>query len=61
MDYQKLFEHMAEQHGLTLLESEMQEIIRIVNEMELNSQWIDITEQKPSIPKSVNLFGAAFP
>lgn len=29
MDYQELFDHMAEQHDLTLLQTEMQEIISI--------------------------------
>ena len=33
MDDQKLFNHMADEHGLLLLESQMQEIIRIVLEM----------------------------
>jgi len=28
-DYQELFNHMSEEHGLTLLESEMDEIIHI--------------------------------
>jgi len=31
--YQALFDHMYEEHGLTLLESEMQEIVRIVEGM----------------------------
>ena len=32
MNYQKLFNHMINEHGITLLESEMIEIINIVNE-----------------------------
>jgi len=32
MKYQKLFDHMREAHGLILLESEMEEIVRVVNE-----------------------------
>jgi len=31
--YQALFDHMYEEHGLTLLESEMEEIVRIVEGM----------------------------
>lgn len=32
MEYQKLFDHMHDEHGLTLLESEMDEIISICRE-----------------------------
>ena len=31
--YQELFNHMEREHGLTLLESEMQEIVRICNKI----------------------------
>lgn len=34
MDYQELFNHMCDEHDLILLESEMQEIINIVNKMQ---------------------------
>lgn len=35
-----LFKHMAEEHGLTLLESEMSEIVRIVNDnLEARLRW----------------------
>lgn len=35
-----LFEHMAAEHGLTLLESEMTEIVRIVNDnLEARLRW----------------------
>lgn len=35
-----LFEHMAAEHGLTLLESEMTEIVRIVNStLEARLEW----------------------
>lgn len=30
IEYQQLFDHMSEEHGLNLLQSEMDEIIRIV-------------------------------
>lgn len=33
MNYQPLFDHMSKEHGVTLLESEMQEIILIVDKM----------------------------
>lgn len=33
MRYQKLFSYLAEEHGVILLENEMQEIVRIVDEM----------------------------
>ena len=32
--YQRLFDHMQNEHGLILLQTEMDEIIRIVNNME---------------------------
>lgn len=34
MNYQKLFNYMSEEHGVTLLEQDMQEIRNIVNEMQ---------------------------
>ena len=33
-DYQELFNHMHDEHGLILLESEMDEIIHIVNKIQ---------------------------
>ena len=33
MDYQKLFNYMVENHGVTLLESDMREIVDIVIKM----------------------------
>ena len=33
MDYQKLYRHMAIEHGLFLLDSQMEEIVDIVLEM----------------------------
>lgn len=33
-NYQELFNHMHDEHGLILLESEMDEIINIVNKMQ---------------------------
>jgi hypothetical protein len=33
MNYQALFDYMYEQHGVTLLQTDMQEIVRIVEEM----------------------------
>jgi len=34
MNYQKLFNYFHEQHGISLFETDMQEIVRIVKEME---------------------------
>lgn len=34
MNYQKLFNYMSEEHGVVLLEQDMQEIRNIVNEMQ---------------------------
>jgi hypothetical protein len=39
--YQPLFDHMSQQHGLTLLQGEMDEILRVVRE---------ISEQPDSLP-----------
>lgn len=36
MDYQKLFNYMSEEHGIILLQTDMQEIFRIVNEIQKN-------------------------
>lgn len=38
MDYQKLFNYMSEEHGLTLLQTDMQEICNIVREMDKEDQ-----------------------
>lgn len=42
MDYQELFNHMHDEHNLILLESEMQEIINIVNKIQDDEEtkWI---------------------
>jgi ribulose-5-phosphate 4-epimerase/fuculose-1-phosphate aldolase len=34
MNYQKLFNYMHEEHGVILLETDLQAIVRIVEEME---------------------------
>lgn len=34
MRYQKLFNYMSKEHGVTLLETDMQEICNIVNEIQ---------------------------
>jgi hypothetical protein len=49
MNYQKLFEYMSREHGVTLLESDMQEIVCIVNDMqkqELTKQAVSGNEVK---------------
>lgn len=38
MNYEKLFNYMSEQHNVTLLETDMQDICRIVNEIQLESK-----------------------
>lgn len=43
MNYQKLFDYFSREHGLTLLETEMQEICNIVNDM----QWISVEDELP--------------
>ena len=41
--YQSLFDHMAENHNLTLLQSEMDEIIRVVNSLRgSDAQLLDL-------------------
>ena len=49
MEYQKLFDHMLTEHGLTLLQSEMQEIIEVVREID-GDDWIKIESEK-DLPK----------
>ena len=36
MYYQELFDYMSKEHGVTLLETDMQEICRIVNHIQNN-------------------------
>lgn len=48
MNYQKLFNYLAEQHGVTLLETDMQEIVNIVKEAEPpKSEWISVKDRLP--------------
>lgn len=46
MDYQELFNYMANNHNVNLLESEMQEVISIVQRMLNNSE---ATVETPSV------------
>ena len=46
MDYQELFNYMANNHNVNLLESEMQEVISIVQRMLNNSE---ATVEAPSV------------
>ena len=34
MDYQKLFDYFSKEHGIILIEQEMQEVINIVDEIQ---------------------------
>ena len=48
--YWPLFKHMSENHGLTLLDSEMEDICRVVLEMRVPKKWCDSLltgDQKP--------------
>jgi len=40
--YQPLFDHLLREHGLILLQSEMDEIIRIVKEMKKCNRTIEL-------------------
>ena len=48
MNYTKLFNYMSKEHGITLLESDMIEIVNIVNDMkeeeeqECHHQWRNV-------------------
>jgi mevalonate pyrophosphate decarboxylase len=44
MNYQKLFDYLSDEHGVTLLESDMSEIINIVNEMQQAPKWRPIEQ-----------------
>jgi hypothetical protein len=50
--YDKLFQYMREEQGLILLESEMQEIVRIVREM-IAAEWIDVNDRLPEHENNV--------
>lgn len=52
MNYQKLFNYMSEEHGVTLLETDMQEICNIVNEMQFRPTL-------PSLPTDLEIEKAA--
>lgn len=45
MNLQPLFDHLKEEHGLTLVESELFEIVNIVNKD--CPGWIDVNDQLP--------------
>ncbi len=45
MNYQKLFNYLKEQHGIMLLQQDMQEIVNLVNEMkqtDINPRYFKI-------------------
>jgi hypothetical protein len=44
MNQQQLFNYLSNEHGVDLLENELEEIYRIVNK----SQWIEFTQEKPT-------------
>ena len=44
--YQELYEHMSNEHGLTLLQSELQEIISIVEKIDKTDLGFEVTKNK---------------
>jgi hypothetical protein len=49
--YQELFEYMLDEHGVTLLESDMQEIVRIcerISSEELKEETINTENETPT-------------
>ncbi len=51
MKYQKLFDYMSKEHGVTLLETDMQEIEKC-----LSSEWMRV---KDSLPSAVEIHSSA--
>ena len=57
-NYQELFSYMTQNHGVTLLQTEMQDLIDVVEK----SKWIKVEDELPPlrtyvIAYVVNLFG----
>lgn len=48
-DYQELFNHLHNEHGLILLESQMQDIIHIVNKMKVPDRESELIEMLETI------------
>lgn len=44
--YFPLFEHMSREHGLTLLDSEMEEIVRVVRKMTSPGVWVSAASRQ---------------
>lgn len=55
MAYYPLFEHMSKEHGLTLLESELQEIIRLSDEVKKRYNKASEGTPQPSTASNCNL------
>lgn len=55
MAYYPLFEHMQNEHGLTLLESELQEIIRLSDEVKKRYNKASEGTPQPSTASNCNL------
>lgn len=49
--YQPLFDHMLDEHGLTLLDSEMDEICRTVDKMKGGDRMAVTKKVAPKLPK----------
>jgi hypothetical protein len=56
MYYQELFNLMADEHGLTLLEQDMQEIIHVVNKISVEPKikhLETIVQEAVNLPKGI--------
>lgn len=51
-----LFEHMSRAHGLTLLDSEMDEIIRVCRGIDRDDLWIPVIERLPETAADVLVY-----
>lgn len=49
MKYQKLFDYMIEEHGLTLLEQDMKEICLIVNQIQQPKRELILEQSEKDI------------
>lgn len=54
MNYQKLFNYFYEEHGITMLQTDMQEVIRIVNEMQEEDKNTELHHQCKTCGKHRN-------
>lgn len=55
MSYQELFNYMSDQHGLTLLESEMFDIIEIVRKIDKQKEKEELEDYQEGVFKMATL------